>query len=168
MAPPEVPEHETARAGEGTETCCTDLVGASPTPVSAEASGSRLPEEGETRPAEAERQNPLLEGANERAATKVNATASPVLQPKDVRESRAAHVTAKTTHIDLVSERSVGLPGVEAAAPSERAVRNGRGRLDSPRRAKTLGISREMKAWGVERESEGLVVIPMKPCMKTR
>jgi RNA-directed DNA polymerase len=139
MARPEVPEHETARAGEGTETCCTDLVGASPTPVSAEAPGSGLPEGGETRPAEAERQNPLLERANERAATEVNATASSVLQPKGVRESRAAHVTAKTTHIDLVSERSVGLPGVEAAARSERAVRNGRGPPRQPASGKDPG-----------------------------
>ena len=111
MVRPEVAEHETARAGEGTGTCCTDLVGASPTPVGAEAPGSRLPEEGETRPAEAQRQKPLLEGANGQAATKVNATASSVLQPKGVRESRVAHVTTKATHIDLVSDRSVGFPG---------------------------------------------------------
>ena len=139
MVRPEVPELETARAGEDPGTCCTDLVGASPTPVSAEAPGSRLPEEGETRPAEAQRQKPLREGANGQAATKVNATASSVLQPKGVRESRVAHVTTKATHIDLVSERSVGFPGVEAAACSERAVRNWRGPPRQPASGKDQG-----------------------------
>lgn len=119
--------------------CCTDLVGASPTPVGAEAPGSRLPEEGETRPTEAQRRKPLLEGANGQAATLVNATASSVLQPKGVRESRVAHVTTKATHIDLVSERSVGFPGVEAAACSERAVWNWRGPPRRPTSGKDLG-----------------------------
>lgn len=139
MVRPEVAEHETARAGESAATCCTDLVGASPTPVGAEAPGSRLPEEGETRPAEAQRRKPLLEGANGQAATKVNATASSVLQPKGVRESRVAHVTTKATHIALDSERAVGLPGVEAAACSERAVWNWRGPPRQPTSGKDQG-----------------------------
>lgn len=139
MVRPEVPELETVRAGDDAGVCCTDLVGVSPTPVSAEAPGSRLPEEGETRLAEAQRQKPLMEGAIEQAATKVNATASSVLQPKGVWESRAAHVTAKATHIDLDSERSVGLPGVEAAACSERAVWNRRGPPRQPTSGKDSG-----------------------------
>lgn len=119
--------------------CCTDLVGASPTPVGAEAPGSRLPARGETRPVEAQRQKPPWEGANEQAVTLVNATASSVLQPKGVRESRVAHVTTKATHIDLVSERSVGFPGARAAACSERAVRNWRGPPRQPASGKDQG-----------------------------
>lgn len=139
MVRPEAYETVTAQAGPSAWACCTDLVGASPTPVSAEAPGSRLPEEGETRPAEAQRQKPLLEGANEQAVTLVNATASSVLQPKGVRESRVAHFTTKATHIDLDSERSVGFPGVEAAACSDRAVRNWRGPPRQPTSGKDLG-----------------------------
>lgn len=139
MVRPEVPELEAARADENTGTCCTDLVGASPTPVGAEAPGSRLPEEGETRLSEAQRQEPRKEGANERVATKVNATASSVLQPKGVRESRVAHFTTKATHIDLDSERSVGFPGVQAATRLERAVRNWRGPPRQPASGKDQG-----------------------------
>jgi hypothetical protein len=139
MVRPEVPEPEAARAVTSTGTCCTDLVGASPTPVGAEAPGSRLPVEGETRRAEAQRQKPHMEGANGQAATKVNATASSVLQPKGVRESRVAHVTTKATHIALVSERAVGFPGVQAAACSERAVRNWRGPPRQPASGKDQG-----------------------------
>ena len=144
MVRPEVTESQPARAGQGAATCCTDLVGASPTPVGAEAPGSRLPEEGETRPSEVQRQKPHLGGANEQAATKVNATASSVLQPKGVRESRVAHVTTKATHIDLVSDWSVGFPGVQAAACSERAVRNWRG----PPRQPALGKDQGYKPGG--------------------
>lgn len=139
MVRPEVSEPGAARAAMSAEACCTDLVGASPTPVSAEAPGSRLPEEGETRPAEAQRQKPLLEGANGQAATKVNATASSVLQPKGVRESRVAHLTTKATHIDLYSDWSVGFPGVGAAACSERAVWNWRGPPRQPTSGKDQG-----------------------------
>lgn len=136
---PEASEPESARAGASTAACCTDLVGASPTSVSAEAPSSRLPEEGETRPTEAQRQKPHMEGANEQAATKVNATASSVLQPKGVRESRVAHVTTKAMHIDLYSDWSMGFPGVEAAACSERAVWNWRGPPRQPTSGKDQG-----------------------------
>lgn len=139
MVRPEASEPEPARAGMSAEACRTDLVGGSPTPVGAEAPGSRLPVEGETRRAEAQRQKPLWEGANEQAVTLVNATASSVLQPKGVRESRVAHVTTKATHIDLDSERSVGFPGVWAAACSERAVRNWRGPPRQPASGKDQG-----------------------------
>ena len=149
MVRPESTPNKRAFASEAGEECCTDLTGASPVPVSAEAPGSRLPEGGETRPTEAQRQKPLLEGANEQAATLVNATASSVIQPKGVRESRAAHVTAKATHIDLVSERSVGLPGVWAAACSERAVWN---RRDPPRQP-TSGKDSRYKPGGEVLES---------------
>ena len=139
MVRPEASEPDPARAGTSTAAGCIYLVGESPTSVGAEAPSSRLPVEGETRRAEAQRQKPRKEGANERVATKVNATASSVLQPKGVRESRVAHVTTKATHIDLVSERSVGFPGVEAATRSEREVRNWRGPPRQPTSGKDLG-----------------------------
>jgi hypothetical protein len=139
MVRPEASALEPAQAGPIAAASCTDLVGASPTSVGAEAPSSRLPVEGETRRAEAQRQKPRKEGANEQAATLVNATASSVLQPKGVRESRVAHLTTKATHIDLVSERSVGFPGVKAAACSERAVRNWRGPPRQPASGKDQG-----------------------------
>lgn len=81
MVRPEVTVSEPARAGEVVVTRCTDVVGASPTPVSAEAPGSRLPEEGETRPTEAQRQKPLMEGANEQAVTLVEEQDEAVSRP---------------------------------------------------------------------------------------
>ncbi len=139
MVRPEASSSPTARADVSVAACCTDLVGASPTPVSAEAPGSRLPARGETRSAEAQRRKPHQEGANVRAATKVNATASSVLQPKGVRECRVAHVTTKATHTDLYSDWSVGFPGVQAAARTERAVRNWRGPPRQPTSGKDQG-----------------------------
>jgi hypothetical protein len=83
----------------------------------------------------------------------VNAAASSHYQPKGVREGRAAHATAKVTHSALVPERALGLPGVEAAARFEGAVRNRR----DPTRRPASGEARAYKAGAeVARSREGV------------
>jgi hypothetical protein len=153
MVRPEVRDGERAQASAAARTCCTDLAGESPVPVSAGAPGSRLRAVGEILPTQAERQQPLGREQPGRPQREVNAAAPSVLQPKGVWESRAAHVTAKATHIDLVPERSVGLPGVRAAACPDRSMRNWRG----PTRQPTSGKDRAYKA-GAEsaRSQEGV------------
>src|ERR1700731_3683915 len=89
------------------------LAGESPVRVSAGAPGSRLQAGGEIRPCEAECRKPLKErGANQRAATKVNAVASSNCQPKGVLEGRTAHVTVKATDSILKPDGMLDLYGV--------------------------------------------------------
>ena len=80
------------------------------------------------------------EGAKERAATLVNATASSDSQPKGDWEGRAGHVTAKATDRILDPERILDIPGVEATARFERKVRNRRDPTRRPSQAKTERI----------------------------
>jgi hypothetical protein len=78
--------------------CRIDLAGASPTPTGPEAPGPRLPVEGETQGAKAQRQSTLWEGTNEPAAALLNAPASSVTQPNGVQKRQVAPVTTKATH----------------------------------------------------------------------
>ena len=107
-------------------------------------------------------------GANQRAATKVNAVASTYSQPKGVTEGRTAHVTVKATDsipkpdgmLDLCGVWSGGTLGknrTEQERPSPAA-------LSGKDRAYKAG---RLKTYGAGRESEGFVV-PGKACNKTR
>ena len=88
----------------------------------------------------------LTYGGSEAAGrNKVNASASSDPQPKGVRERRAGHVTAKAMHSVLDPERTLGLPGVWAAARRDGSVRNTR----DPRRQPASGKDRAHKT-GVE------------------
>lgn len=121
---------------------CTDPAGESPVRVIAGEPGSRHQRVGETRRAERCVES-LVDGGSEAAGrNRVNATASSDPQPKGVRERRAGHVAAKAMHSVLVPERTLGLPGVRAAARCEGAVRNTR----DPRRQPTSGKDHAHKA----------------------
>jgi hypothetical protein len=89
------------------------LTGESPVRVIAGEPDSRLPRGGEIRPNEAECRKPLKErGANQRAATKVNAVASSYSQPKGDTEGGTAHVTVKATDSILKPDWMLDLCGV--------------------------------------------------------
>lgn len=106
--------------------CCTVPAGASPVSVGAGAPSSRVQPRLERGVAE-RTVGSLVRGSNEAGRNTVNAEqASSNYQPKGVWEGRAGHVAAKAMHSDLVPERSVGFPGVWAAACFEGAVRNTR------------------------------------------
>ena len=84
--------------------------------------------------------------AKKRAATLVNAIASSDFQPKGDWEGRAGHATAKATDRILGPERILDIPGVEAAARFERAVRNRRDPTRQPSQAKTGRIRRNAES----------------------
>ena len=98
----------------------------------------------------------------------MNAIASSNYQPKGVRESRAAHITAKAIDSGPGPKRTLDLPGVAGggtlgknSAEQERpylAAKSGKDRWYKAGR---------LKSYGAGRESEGFVV-PGKACSKTR
>lgn len=73
-------------------------------------------------------------GAKKRAEYKVKAAASSDYQPKGVRDGRASHVTAKATDSVKQSEATLDVPGAEATARFQSAIRDRRDPI------KTLGI----------------------------
>jgi hypothetical protein len=107
-------------------------------------------------------------GANQRAATKVNAVASSNFQPKGVREGRAAHVTAKALDSTPNSEWVLDLPGVASGGTlgknSAEQERPSPAALSGKDRAYKAG---RLKSRGAGRESERLVV-PAKARRITR
>jgi len=126
------------------------LTGESPVRVIAGEPDSRLQAGGEIRPYEAECRKPLKErGANQRAATKVNAVASSYSQPKGVPEGRADHVTVKATDSNPKPDGKLDLCGVwsggtlgKSMAEQERpypAVRSDKGRRYKAGRLKSCG-----------------------------
>jgi hypothetical protein len=145
------------------------LTGESPVRVIAGEPDSRLQAGGEIRPCEAECRKPLKErGANQRAATKVNAVATSYSQPKGVTEGRTAHVTVKATDSILKPDGMLDLCGVwsggtrgKNSAEQERpdpAVKSDKDRGYKAGRLKSRGAGRE---------SEGFVV-STKACNTTR
>ena len=122
--------------------CCTSSTGASPVSVSAGAPSSRVQLRLERDVAERIVES-LIGGSNEAGRNTVNAEqASSDYQPKGVWEDRAGHVAAKATHSVLVPERTLGFPGVWAAACFEGEVRNTR----DPSWQPTSGKDRAYKA----------------------
>ena len=143
--------------------------GASPVRVSARAPGSRLQPGGEIFLGRAECRKPLKErGANQRAATKVNAVASLDSQPKGVPEGRAAYVTAKAAYSIPKPDGMLDLCGVWSGG----ALGKSNAEQERPYLAGWSGQDRAYKAGrpksrGAGRESEGSIV-PEKACSKTR
>ena len=127
--------------------CCISPAGGSPARVSVGAPGSRVQSRFERIVAERTVKS-LERGGNEAGRNTVNAEqASSKYQPKGVWEGRAGHATAKAMHSVLVPERTLGFPGVWAAACFEGEVRNTR----DPSWQPTSGKDRAYKA-GAESE----------------
>src|SRR3990172_9154974 len=132
---------------------CTVPAGGSPVRVSAGAPGSRHQPSGEILRAERGVESLEAGGSKEAGRNRVNAAASSDYQPKGVREGRTGHVAAKAMHSVLDPERTLGLPGVWAAARFEGGVRNRR----DPTRQPTSGKDRVYKAGAeVARSREGV------------
>jgi len=146
-----------------------DLAGGRPDRVSAGAPGSRLQAEGEIQPCEAECRKPLKErGANQRAATKVNAVASSYFQPKGDTGGRAAHFTAKATDSILKPDGMLDLCGVGSGGTLGQSIVEQERPYPAVVSDKDRGYKAgRLKSYGVGRESEGFVV-PEKACNTTR
>jgi hypothetical protein len=137
-----------------------DLAGESPVRESAAALGSRLQPGGEIRLSRAECQKPLkTRGANQRAATKVNAIATSYLQPKGVREGRAGHVAAKATDSIAVRRECWTSPGSQAVARWDGSTTEQERPSPAAKSGKDWTYKAgKSKADGAGRESEGFVV----------
>jgi hypothetical protein len=140
----------------GTESVrCVFPVGASPTPVSVGAPGSRVAvRSGETPAAEADRRKPLR-GEQPYGPQQMKPAASSHKQP----ESRAAHVTAKAMAGALDPKRAPGLSGVWGVARTEGRARNARGPSSLPWSRRADSYKPRAKSSGAERESEGTIVV---------
>lgn len=138
--------------------CCAFPVGASPTPVSVGAPGSRVAASGEILGVEADRREPLRGERPYGPQHEVKPAASSEPQSG----SRAAHVTAKTIPDALVPKRASGPGGVWGTARTEGKSRNTRGPSSQPSSRRATSISHRVKGRGAERESEGIVVVPIR------
>jgi len=123
---------------------CITLAGASPARVAAEGPGSRRQRRGEILVAERRVESLVKGGSKGAGRNPLNAVqASSDYQPKGDWECRAGHVAVKAMHnARSNSARALGLPGVLAAARSDRAMRNTR----DPSRQPTSGKDRTYKA----------------------
>jgi len=151
-APPMVRPDEAAGIGPAVSRCI-DLAGGSPVRVSAGAPGSRPRFVGEIQRAERGVGSLRERGEQESGPQRVNAAASSDYQPKGDWEGRAGHVTAKATDSVLDPERALDLPGVWAAARSDRSVWNRRGPTRRPASGEAVRISAERE---VARRREGV------------
>ena len=136
-----------------------DLAGESPARVGVGAPGSRPPVQDREVLAEAGRREP---GERDRERScgpqrAVNAEqASSDYQPKGDRERRDGHVASKATHSAHGDpKRALGLPGVVAAARSERSAGNRRGPSPQPTSGKAARISAEREVASCEAEVRG-------------
>lgn len=106
-------------------------------------------------------ESPPWAESEESGRNKVNVSASTHYQPKGVRESRAAHITAKAMHSTLNRIVWWDSPGYGRRHALKERYETGEALPGSLRQAKTAGIRQESKARGVGRESEGFIV-PVK------
>src|SRR5438874_7425669 len=104
-----------------TATCCASPAGESPVPVGVGAPGSRPPERGEIRGAEARRQEPGSTGEQERGPQH---EVKPAASTEKQWGSRAAHVTAKAKRDDRDPKLSSRSSGVRGAARVQGEARN--------------------------------------------
>ena len=145
----------------GDRSCCTSPAGASPVPVGVGAPGSRPQASGEIPVAHAGRQEPLRREQARGPQHQVNVAAS----TEEQWESRAAHVTAKTTPDAPDPKRASGLPGVWTVARVQGEVRNWRGPSARPESGQGAPNKPKAKSAAVQRESEG-VVVPLIPAQQ--
>jgi hypothetical protein len=144
---------------------CVSPVGASPTPVSDGAPGSRVAvRSGETPAAEADRRKPLWGEQPYGPQRQMKAAASTKEQPG----SRAAHVTAKATSGALGPKRAPGLSEVGGVARTEGGARNARGPSLLPWSRRADSYKPRAKSSGAERESEGIVVVVIRAQQNAR
>jgi hypothetical protein len=138
--------------------CCALPTGGSPGPVSVGAPGSRVAVSGGDPGAEADRREPLRRERPYGPQHQVKPAAS----SEEQSGGRAAHVTAKATSGALVPKRAPGPGGVRGVARTEGRVRNTGDPSSLPSSRRASSISQKVKGRGAERESEGIVVVPIR------
>ncbi|HYW30166.1 MAG TPA: group II intron reverse transcriptase/maturase [Gemmatimonas sp.] len=150
------------RSGEVGISRCASPTGASPVPVSVGAPGSRPQADGEICPTRAGRREPVtrrkpFSGEQERGPQH---EVKPAASSDQQRESRAAHVTAKTKPVASGSEqiRATGLSGVWGAARVQGEARNTRDPSARPSSRQSAPYKPKAKSAAAQRESEGIVV----------
>src|SRR5690606_5279960 len=136
---------------------CTSPAGESPASVSAGAPSSRPQASGEIPSARAGRRKPLRREQDRGPQHEVKPAASSEKQS----EGRAAHVTAKATLDAQAPERASSLGGVWGAARDHGGVRNTRGPSAPPSSGRDDSYKPKAKSSAVQRESEGVVVVPI-------
>jgi hypothetical protein len=135
---------------------CPFPAGESPTSVSAGAPSSRPQASGEIPVARAGCRKPLRRKPARGPQHEVKPAASIHLQS----ESRAAHITVKTTSVASQSGdvNAAGLGGVRGAARVQGDERNTRGPSAQPRSRQSDSYKPKAKSSRAQRESEGVVV----------
>lgn len=149
--------------GDGSA-CCAFPTGGSPGPVSVGAPDSRVAVFGGDPGAEADRREPLRRERPYGPQHQVKPAASSEKQSG----SRAAHVTAKATSGALVPKRALGPGGVWGVARTEGRVRNTGDPSSLPLSRRAPSISQKVKGRSAERESEGIVVVPIRAQQNAR
>jgi hypothetical protein len=155
---------------------CASPVGESPTPVSVGAPGSRVVAAGEISCVKADRRKPLRgeqpylvsSQAHRLGGVGPQHQVKPAASSESQSGSRAAHVTAKATLIVLVPKRAVGPGGVWGAALAEGGVWNTGEPSSLPLSRQAVSYKSKTKSSGAERESEGIVVVPIRVEQNTR
>jgi RNA-directed DNA polymerase len=139
---------------------CDDPAGASPASVSAEAPSSRSAAPRETSDAEAGRRKRASqrELVSEKQARGPQHEVKPAASSDAQSESRVGHFAAKATSTARVSERVVGLGGVQGAARVHGSARNTRDPSALPSSRQGGSYKSKTKSSAVQRESEGIVV----------
>ena len=144
------------RRGPGTAAaCCTTPAGESPVPVGVGAPGSRPQAGGEIPVSRAGRQEPLRREQPRGPQHEVKPAASSESQSG----SRAAHFTAKATLSAPSPEGVESSGGVRGAAREEGEERNTRGPSAQLSSQQSVSYKSKTKSSGVQRESEGVVVL---------
>ena len=134
---------------------CAHPAGGSPVPVGVGAPGSRPQAGGEIPFARAGCRRPLRREQPRGPQHEVKPAASSCSQSG----GRAAHAAAKATSSALVPKRAAGPGGVGGVARVEGCVRNVRGPSSRPLSRRAVPYKPKVKSGGVERESEGVVVL---------
>jgi len=131
--------------------------GASPVPAGVGAPGSGPPASGEIPVVEAGCREPLRRERVRGPQHQVNVAAS----SDEQSGGRAAHVTAKAIPDALVPKRASGPGGVGAAARVQGSLRNRRDPSASPSSGQGTPYMPKVKSAAAQRESEGVVVLPI-------
>jgi hypothetical protein len=134
--------------------CGASPTGGSPVPVGAGAPGSGPQVSGRDPRARAGHRKPLRRERSRGPQHEVKPAAS----TEEQSGGRAAHVTAKATHVAPVPERAARTGGVRGAARVEGGALNSGGPSRRPWSRRGGSYKPKAKSSAAERESEGLVV----------
>ena len=153
-------EKETSQESELSDASCASLAGESPVPVGAEAPDSRprAASESSTSRAGYRKSVKRLKPFSGEQARGPQHEVKPAASTEKQSGSRAAHFTAKATPNAQVSERALGLGGVQGAARVQGEVRNTRDPSALPSSRQGGSYKLMAKSSAAQRESEGLVV----------